>query len=57
MKCSQCKQYCKELFECDCAEYSSYCETCWQKVPTRHREDFCVVDWLDYNTEETVESR
>lgn len=53
MKCSKCKKKCKETFECDCAEYSELCEECWLKVPGRHREDVCFMDWLDYNIEET----
>lgn len=52
MKCAHCKQICKEHFECDCAEYSELCEKCWQKVPTRHREEVCFIDWLDYNMAE-----
>lgn len=54
MKCLQCKQPCDETFECDCAEYSELCEKCWQKVPSRHREDVCFCDWLDYNYVEEV---
>lgn len=49
MKCSRCRKICGELFACDCEEYSDFCEECWQKVPHRHREDVCFVDWLDYN--------
>jgi hypothetical protein len=48
MKCKECKKICKELFECDCAEYSELCEECWFKVPNRHRENVCFVDWGDY---------
>lgn len=48
MKCKECKKVCKEIFECDCAEYSELCEECWHKVPNRHRENVCFVDWGDY---------
>lgn len=47
--CSVCKKKCAELHECDCAEYSDLCQECWQKVPTRHREEVCIVNWLDYD--------
>jgi hypothetical protein len=54
MHCKKCHRLCETLYECDCAEYSELCEYCWRKVPTRHREDVCFVDWLDYNyVEET----
>ena len=48
MRCKNCRKDCDELYECDCAEYSEFCAICWHKVPTRHREDVCFVDWIDY---------
>lgn len=47
MDCSDCKKTCDELHDCDCGEYSGKCNECWQKVPSKHREEVCVVDWLD----------
>ncbi len=55
MRCTKCKKDCKELYECDCAEYSGLCYECWYKVPHRHREDVCFVDWLDYRYSENEE--
>ena len=52
MTCSKCKKTCDELHECDCAEYSDLCSECWEKVPNRHREEACFIDWLDYNIDE-----